>query len=68
MKHLKPIRRLAGKPSSTPVSDKAMVDNGYSSIITAKSLAGDKDVLTVEPDNRKHIETIVVRCKIDENE
>jgi hypothetical protein len=50
------------------VSDKAMVDNGYSSIITAKSLAGDKDVLTVEPDNRKHIETIVVRCKIDENE
>jgi len=25
----------------------------------------DKDVLIVEPDNEKHIETIVVRCKND---
>ena len=44
-----------------------MVDNGYSSIITAESLARDKHVLTVEPGERKHIETIVIKCKNGEN-
>jgi len=34
-----------------------------SSIITAESLARDEDVLTVEPGNRKHIKTVVMRCK-----
>jgi len=29
----------------------------------AESLAGDKDVLTVEPESRKHIKTVVLRCK-----
>jgi len=41
----------------------AVVDGGYSSIITAESLARDKVVLTVEPEYRKHIKTIVIRCK-----
>lgn len=50
MKHSKLIQRLGGEPCSTSVSDKAVVDNGYSSIITAESLARDKDDLTVEPE------------------
>ena len=33
----------------------------------AKSPARDKDVLTVEPENRKHIRTVAMRCK-NENE
>ena len=40
-----------------------MVDNGYSSIITAISLARDKDVLTVELGERKHTEAIVIKCE-----
>ena len=42
--------RLAGSTCSTPRRDKATVDGKYSSIIMAKSLARDKDVLTVEPE------------------
>jgi len=40
-----------------------MVDNGYSSIITAESLARDKDVLTAEPGERKDIETMVIKMQ-----
>ena len=34
-----------------------------SSIITTESLARDEGVLTVVPENRKHIKTAVTRCK-----
>jgi len=49
MKYSKPTQRLVGDTYLTSRRDKAVVDGRYSSIIMAKSLTGDKDVLTVEP-------------------
>jgi len=40
-----------------------MLDDEYTSIITAESLARDENGLTVESGNRKHIGTVVIRCK-----
>lgn len=56
--------RLAGKTWLVhPGGSGAKGDGKCSSIIMAESLAGDKDVLTVEPESRKHIKTVVLRCK-----